>query len=78
MKFGSVPLYEARGAIMAHSQKVGDRMIRKGSLLDEAALDALRNIGRTEVICATLEPGDGWRPPSSPRSLLGRAPRRDG
>jgi molybdenum cofactor cytidylyltransferase len=58
MKFGAVPLYEARGAIMAHSQKVGDRMIRKGSLLDEAALDALRNSGRTEVICATLEPGD--------------------
>ncbi len=58
MRFGPVPLHEARGAIMAHSQKVGDRMIRKGSLLDDAALDALRNAGRTEVICAILEPGD--------------------
>jgi molybdenum cofactor cytidylyltransferase len=58
MKFGPAPLHEARGAIMAHSQKVGERMIRKGSLLDDAALDALRNAGRTEVICAILEPGD--------------------
>jgi molybdenum cofactor cytidylyltransferase len=58
MKFGAVPLDEARGAIMAHSQRVGDKMIRKGSLLDDAALAALREAGRTEVICARLEPGD--------------------
>jgi molybdenum cofactor cytidylyltransferase len=58
MKFGAVPLDEARGAIMAHSQRIGDRMIRKGSVLDEAALAALREAGRTEVICARLEPGD--------------------
>ncbi len=58
MKFGSIPLDEARGAILAHSQRAGERMIRKGTLLDEAALDALREAGRTEVICAQLEPGD--------------------
>ncbi|HEY3847146.1 MAG TPA: molybdopterin-binding/glycosyltransferase family 2 protein [Acetobacteraceae bacterium] len=58
MKFGAVPLDEARGAIMAHSQRVGEKMIRKGSALDEAALAALREAGRTEVICARLEPGD--------------------
>ena len=58
MKFGAVPLDEARGAIMAHSQRVGEKMIRKGSVLDEAALAALREAGRTEVICARLEPGD--------------------
>lgn len=58
MKFGPAPLDEARGAIMAHSQKVGEKMIRKGSLLDDAALDALRNAGRSEVVCAILEPGD--------------------
>ena len=38
MKFGPVPLEEARGAIMAHSQRVGERMIRKGSVLDEGAV----------------------------------------
>ena len=58
MKFGPVPLDEARGAIMAHSQRVGDRMIRKGSLLDEDAVVALREAGRVEVIVARLEPGD--------------------
>jgi molybdenum cofactor cytidylyltransferase len=58
MKFGPVPLAEARGAILAHSQRAGERVIRKGSLLDEAALTALRQAGLTEVICAQLEPGD--------------------
>ena len=58
MKFGSVPLEEARGAILAHSQRAGERMIRKGTLLDEVALAALRDAGRTEVICAQMEPGD--------------------
>ncbi len=45
MKFGSVPLDEARGAILAHSQRAGERMIRKGTLLDEAALAALAEAG---------------------------------
>jgi molybdenum cofactor cytidylyltransferase len=58
MKFGPVPLDEARGAIMAHSQLVGERMIRKGSVLDGAAIVALRQAGRAEVIVAQLEPGD--------------------
>ena len=58
MKFGPVPLEEARGAIMAHSQRVAERMIRKGTLLDDTAITALREAGRTEVICAQLEPGD--------------------
>jgi molybdenum cofactor cytidylyltransferase len=58
MKFGPTPLDEARGAIMAHSQRVGDQMIRKGARLDEAAITILRDAGRTEVICARLEPGD--------------------
>ena len=58
MKFGPVPLDEARGAIMAHSQRVGERVIRKGSVLDEGSLVALREVGRAQVIVARLEPGD--------------------
>jgi molybdenum cofactor cytidylyltransferase len=58
MKFGAVPLEDARGAIMAHSQRIGDKMIRKGSLLTDDAIAALRDAGRTDVICARLEPGD--------------------
>ncbi len=58
MKFGPVPLAEAKGAINAHSQRLGERMVRKGSVLDEAAIVALREAGRTEVIAARLDPGD--------------------
>ncbi len=58
MKFGPVPLDKARGAIMAHSQRVGERMIRKGSVLDEDALGTLREAGHEQVIVARLEPGD--------------------
>jgi molybdenum cofactor cytidylyltransferase len=58
MKFGPMPLDHARGGIMAHSQRVGETMIRKGARLDEAAIAALRAAGRSEVICAMLEPGD--------------------
>ncbi len=58
MKFGPIPLEEAKGAIMAHSQRLGERMIRKGSVLDDSAVAALREAGRSEVIAARLEPGD--------------------
>jgi molybdenum cofactor cytidylyltransferase len=58
MKFGPMPLDDAYGGIMAHSQRVGETMIRKGARLDDAAIAALRQAGRTEVICAMLEPGD--------------------
>jgi molybdenum cofactor cytidylyltransferase len=58
MKFGAMPLDHARGGIMAHRQRVGDTMIRKGALLDDTAIAALRDAGRTEVVCAILEPGD--------------------
>ncbi len=58
MRFGPVPLGEARGAILAHSHRLDARMIRKGAVLDDAALEALRAAGVTEVIAARLEPGD--------------------
>ena len=58
MKFGPVPLAEARGAILAHSHRLEGRMLRKGAVLDEPALDALRAAGLAEIIAARLEPGD--------------------
>jgi molybdenum cofactor cytidylyltransferase len=58
MRFGPIALDEAKGAISAHSHRLGERMIRKGSVLDEAAIAALRSAGQTEVIAARLEPGD--------------------
>jgi len=41
MKFGPVPLGEARGAILAHSLKIGSGRIAKGRVLDEADIAAL-------------------------------------
>jgi molybdenum cofactor cytidylyltransferase len=56
--FGAFPLEDALGAVVAHTHRVADRVIRKGSLLDEAAIAALREAGRAEVIAARLDPGD--------------------
>jgi molybdenum cofactor cytidylyltransferase len=58
MRFGPVPLEEARGAVMAHSLRAGGRMIRKGTLLDAAGIEALRTAGRDQVVVARLDPGD--------------------
>ncbi len=58
MKFGPTPLAEAKGAILAHTTRLAGRVIRKGSVLDEAAVAALREQGSEVVIAARLEPGD--------------------
>ena len=58
MRFGPVPLAEARGAILAHTQRLPGRVIKKGTVLDEDAIAALAADGRTDVIAAQLEPGD--------------------
>jgi molybdenum cofactor cytidylyltransferase len=58
MKFGPVRLDEAKGAILAHSQRTAERMIRKGTVLDAAAIEALRAAGHEQVIAARLDPGD--------------------
>ena len=43
---------------MAHSLLAGERMIRKGTVLDAEMIEALRAAGRSEVVAAQLEPGD--------------------
>ncbi len=55
MKFGSIPLDEAEGAVLAHSLRLKDRVLKKGTVLDQAALAALRAEGHTEVTAAQLE-----------------------
>jgi molybdenum cofactor cytidylyltransferase len=56
--FSTFPLDAALGAVLAHSHRLPDRMLRKGAVLDAAAIAALRAAGRAEVIAAKLEPGD--------------------
>jgi molybdenum cofactor cytidylyltransferase len=58
MIFGPTPIDEARGAILAHTLRLPDRVLKKGTVLDAGALDALRAARHTEVIAARLESGD--------------------
>lgn len=58
MIFGVTPLEEAKGSILAHSLRLPDRVIKKGTVLDEDAVGAIRDSGRRDVITARLEAGD--------------------
>ena len=58
MIFGSVPVAEAEGAILAHSHKLPERRLRKGARLSRDDVAGLVANGVLEVIAARLEPGD--------------------
>jgi molybdenum cofactor cytidylyltransferase len=58
MKFGTVPLEEAEGAIAAHSIRHRSGVVKKGTRLDAALVARLREEGVGEVVAARLEPGD--------------------
>ncbi len=58
MRFGPTPLDEAEGAILAHSQSVGDSRFKKGRRLSPDDIAALRAAGRDHVVAARLGPGD--------------------
>jgi molybdenum cofactor cytidylyltransferase len=58
MKFGMVSIDDAQGAILAHSTAGTDGRIAKGTLLDAALVDQLRQAGQKTVVTARLEPGD--------------------
>jgi len=56
--FGTLALDAADGAILAHTQRLPGRVLKKGSVLDAAALADLRAAGVDSVIAARLEAGD--------------------
>lgn len=58
MKFGEIATNEAEGCYLAHSLKHGDLRFKKGHLLAEADIAALRAAGILRVIVARLEAGD--------------------
>jgi molybdenum cofactor cytidylyltransferase len=58
MKFGRLPLADARGGIIAHNLKTNDRVVRKGAVLDDAVYDLLLSAGYDEVTVLKLESGD--------------------
>ena len=58
MIFATFPLDDAQGAVLAHSHRLPDRILKKGTVLDEAAIAALRAAGRDPIIAARLGPDD--------------------
>ena len=59
MKFGPLPLAEAEGAILAHTQRLSaGGVLKKGRLLAAADVAALAADGRGKVVAAKLDAGD--------------------
>ncbi len=58
MKFGSIPLSEAQGVILAHSRMAAGRRLRKGQTLSADDVAALAAAGIDAVIAVRLEAGD--------------------
>lgn len=58
MIFGPTPLDEAEGAILAHTIRLKDRALKKGTVLDAEAIAALRAAGQPQVVAARMAPGD--------------------
>lgn len=58
MEFGEVPLDDAEGAILAHSQMVREGRLRKGHPLSRDDVAALREAGLSRVTVARLGPDD--------------------
>ena len=58
MKFERVRVAEAVGAILAHSARLADGVIHKGSVLTDDDADALADAGLADVYVARLDDGD--------------------
>jgi molybdenum cofactor cytidylyltransferase len=58
MKFGTTPVDEVCGHILAHSQRLADGTLKKGRVLDAADVQRLRDAGIEEVISARLDEDD--------------------
>jgi len=58
MRFGSVPLEEAEGALLAHTHRLPGGVLRKGALLGPQELGTLSAAGVCTVVVARLEEGD--------------------
>ena len=58
MKFGAVPLEQAEGATAVHSIRKAGLVLKKGTSIGKAEIEALRAAGIDEIVVARLEPGD--------------------
>ncbi|HLQ92447.1 MAG TPA: NTP transferase domain-containing protein, partial [Xanthobacteraceae bacterium] len=58
MKFGPVPVAAAEGGIAAHSIRKGGTVLKKGTLIGQAEIAALKAAGIAELVVARFEPDD--------------------
>ncbi|WP_457108482.1 molybdopterin-binding protein [Methylobacterium sp. P5_C11] len=58
MRFGPVPIAEAAGLISAHTVRRADITLRKGAVIAREAAAGLARAGLSEIVAATLDPGD--------------------
>lgn len=58
MEFGPVPLDDAKGGILAHSIRAGDKLLKKGRVLTAGDIAALHEAGVKSITIARLAPDD--------------------
>lgn len=58
MKFSEYHLSDALGAILAHSLRLPNKALKKGTILTQADLWFLKEFGYQKIVCAKLEEGD--------------------
>jgi molybdenum cofactor cytidylyltransferase len=58
MKFGPVAPADAKGGIVVHSIRQGGLVLKKGSVVDDADIAALKAAGVTAITVARIEAGD--------------------
>jgi molybdenum cofactor cytidylyltransferase len=58
MKFGPVAPGDAKGGIVVHSIRQGGLVLKKGSVVDDADITALKAAGVAAITIARVEPGD--------------------
>ncbi len=67
MKFGSIPLSEAEGAILAHNARLPERVLKKGRVLSVDDIDLFRSAGIEGVVAERLVAGDVAEDPAAQR-----------
>lgn len=67
MRFGAVPVREAVGAVLAHTLRAGDRVLKKGRVLSAADVAALAAAGHASVVCARLDAAELAEDPAATR-----------
>lgn len=58
MKFGSAPLNESIGAIVAHAVRIEGLVLKKGEIVEAVHVHALEKAGVREIVVAQMEEGD--------------------